>query len=1043
MTVDVRLLGPLEIVVHSGTDAQRAVPLGGARQRTLLGLLALRSPAVVCVSSLIDGIWRDEPPPTAVKTLHAHMAYVRRALGLAGLRELIVTRPPGYLLDSPMDTVDAHRFERLSRRGREALAAGGAEEAVHHLRAALDLWRGDVLADCPIGDWATGEATRLDEARRYTAEELYAAEIASGQHLRVVAELEAMVARYPLRERLWELLMTALYRSGRQGDALSAYQRARDVLVEELGVEPGGGLRRLETAILRGDDDLLGGTHSQVRASGPAPVPRPAEPAARTPAATVPVPITALIGRRQEIEEVRDLLAERRLVTLTGIGGCGKTRLAIAVAGEAAPAYGDGVRFVDLTATTDPASLASTVASALGAPHRPDLDPAGSLASHLRPRRTLLVLDNCEHLVDACGPLIESLLGSCPELQVLATSREALGVLGEVAWPVPPLAVPPLPATAAPPRGLAAVREYEAVRLFLDRAAVPAVRDLRDEDAAALASICAGLDGLPLAIELAAARTTVLTVAEIARRIHEPALLDGRQPGNRPHHRALRQTMAWSYGLLDPAMRSRFRRLAVFVGGFTIDAAEAVWPELAGHVVDTLSNLVTKSLVVVDRRPGGARYRLLETLRHYAAEELDRHPEESQEARGAHAAYYRTLAEEIDRNLGGPDLDAMLDRLAAEHDNLRTALAWSAGNEPGGATLRFAAALARYCHLRGRYDEGRRWLEDALSRPGDGPSTALARALTGAARLAFFQCDYPAAARHGERALTVNLELDDAAGAARSMSLLGSIARERGDYACSLDLYADAVAAYGRIGDETGLAGTLQMSGFTSWLTGDLERAEDLLEQSLRRYQRLRDPEGIASARLHLAAVAHYRGQPGRARWFAGDALARFGELGFDEGVAWAHNILGLIEHRDGVPERAIASLCQSLEIHCGVGDRWRAASVLEALAAVFVAGLGAVVAAGPGAVVAAGSGAVVAAGSGAVVAAEFVGAATAIRDAIGTPVPPQERPAWEATMAALHDALPDTQRYDAFARGEALRLDDLPARLTTVRTLRPVPVAA
>jgi tetratricopeptide (TPR) repeat protein len=362
----------------------------------------------------------------------------------------------------------------------------------------------------------------------------------------------------------------------------------------------------------------------------------------------------------------------------------------------------------------------------------------------------------------------------------------------------------------------------------------------------------------------------------------------------------------------------------------------------------------------------------------------------------------------------------MLDRLAVEHDNLRTALAWAAGSEPGGASVGFAAALARYCHLRGRYDEGRRWLEGALSGYDEGPSAVLARALTGAARLAFFQCDYPAAAEHGERALTVNLELADTGGAARSMSLLGSIARERGHYSRSLDLYADAVAAYERIGDEAGLAATLQMSGFTSWLTGDLERAERLLEQALQRYQRLRDPEGIASARLHLAAVAHYRGQPGRARWFADDALTRFGELRFDEGLAWAHNILGLVAHDAGTPDRAIAELCASLEIHCGVGDRWRAASVLEALAAVLVTG------------------------PSAVVAAELIGAASAIRDAIGTPVPPQERPAWEATVAALHDALPDPQRYDALARGEALRLVDLPARLATVRILRPpVPLPA
>ena len=989
--VDIRLLGPVELMVRSGADGYRPVPLPSPRRRALLGLLALRTPDVVSVSALVDGVWRDRPPPSAAKTLRAHVAYLRRTLAAADLDGLIRTAPPGYALAVDADQVDIHRFEALSRRGRAALAAGAVDQAVQLLTAALRLWRGDVLADCPVGEWARAEVARVEQARLDVLEELFAARIASGGHVEAGAELETAVAQHPLRERLWELLMISLYRGGRQGDALGTYRRARETLVAELGIEPGPALRRLESAILRGDEALPAVSAPALTTPPPDPDPD---------GARLPVPITALVGRQQEIAEVAGLVAARRLVTLTGVGGCGKTRLAVA---ERYPA---GVRFVDLTALTEPESLPATVAAALGVPRAVDIGQTDALQRHLRPMSLLLVLDNCEHLVGAAARLIESLLGHCPELRVLTTSRETLGVLGEVAWPVPPLPIPP---DGDPTPGLAAIREYDAVRLFLDRAAVSAVRDLTDADAAALAAICSGLDGLPLAIELAAARTAVLTVPEIAERIHDPVLLRYRQAGSRSHHNALSSTMAWSYDLLDPASQSRFRRLAVFAGGFTLDAARTVWSDAADPALEGMGGLLAKSLVAMDRRPGGARYRLLETLRQYAGDRLAAHPEEEATARRRHAAYYRSLCEEIDRELRGPKLGDLLDRLAVEHDNLRAALVWYGAHQPGLEALRFASALARYCHLRGRYAEGRRWLRDALKHYDGPPVSELARALTEAARLAFLECDYTAAIRYGEEALAAYRQLADQRGTARLLRLLGSIARERGDYERALARYADAVDAHRSTDDEAGVALTLQLSGFTRWLAGDLAGAEELLDQALAHHRRLADAEGVASTRVHLAAVAFYQERYAWARWLADDALVQFRKLDFDEGTAWALNIVGLLEHHDDAPGPAIAALRTSLAIHCTLGDRWRVASVLEALAAVLTS------AHDPA------------------TAGELLGAAAAIRIEIGTPIPPQERTAWERTMKALSEALDERARYEAYARGETLRISDLPGRLASL----------
>jgi len=991
---------------------------------------------VVSRETLIEGVWDGAPPANAAKTLRAHIAYLRRSLTAGGIGELVATRAPGYVLAAPPRCVDVHRFEYLVGKGRAASAAGAGELAVGHLRTALGLWRGDVLAGCVAGEWVRAEVTRLHEVRLNANEELISAELALGRHSRVVAELESLVARYPLRERLWELLMRALYRAGRQGDALQAYRRARARLITEIGVEPGPELQRLEAVILAGAAEPTGPVTpywSGAADLSTVVVPRPRDdrphqrddlprddrppPVAAPPptlASPVPTPLTNLVGRRNEIADLAGLLEDRRLVTLTGVGGCGKTRLAIAVADAVAGNHADGVRFVDLTPVADPDLVAATVAAALGVTEDPTDGLLTTLTRHLRPSRCLLVLDNCEHVVRACAHLVTVLLGACPTLRVLATSRETLGVLGEVIWPVPPLAVPPSP----PAGGLAEVRRYEAVRLFMDRATLATTRELTDADAAALAAVCARLDGLPLAIELAAARTAVLTVAELADRLNDPTVLHADRHTARPHHRALDSTIAWSYDLLDPPTRARFRRLAVFAGGFTLAAAEAVWvnpPDDPGGraAVDLLADLVAKSLVVMERRSSQARYRLLETIGRWSAARLAEHPDEERDARRRHAEYYLATAEDAHEWLFRPDMGGRLELLAAEHENLRVALGWFAdgGSDDGAAPtthLRLAVALGRYCRLRGRYSEGRRWLERALAHGADvAPPELVGRALASTAMFAYLVGDYGQARDTAERALQVQRRSGDHDGTVATLRVLASVARERGEYRRSLADLDEAMATLDP--DCPAIADVLHLTGFTCWLAGDLDRSERALNGALHRYQQLDDHGSVTAVRTCLAAVALYRGQVDRAGRLADECLGRFTELDFKEGIGWALNIIGLVALRQGRCAKALASLRASLEMHYAVDDRWRQTSVLEALAAAFLTT------------------------GDPTRAAELVGLAAALRAALGVPVPAQERSDWDRTHAGLRRLLPEGERRAAFARGATLRVPDVVASLETV----------
>ncbi|GAA0375327.1 SARP family transcriptional regulator [Acrocarpospora corrugata] len=902
----VNILGPLEVVAGGEVST-----IGGARLRALLVRLALDAGRVVPLDQLAEALWGDAAPADRANALQSLVSRLRRALPGA---EPLRSAPGGYRLDVPRDEVDLFRFERLAGEGRRALEAGDPGTAVERLDEALGLWRGRPLADIAEAPFADAAVSRLDEAWLSATEDRIEARLSIGSAPGLAAEVAELATRQPLRERLRGLLMRALCAEGRQAEALAGYEEFRRLLADELGVDPGPALQQSYLAVLRA----------------------PSAPARRS-RGNLRTPLTSFVGRDDEIGWIGARLRQDRLVTLVGPGGAGKTRLAVTLAARLPQA----AWLVELAPVTNHDDVLQAVLGTLGPAFGGDStdDSMSRLVETLSGAETVLLLDNCEHVVDAVARLADELLGRCPRLRVLATSREPLGILGETLYPIPPLRLP-----AADDLG-------PAVRLFVDRAAaVSPGFALTPGNTPHVIEICRRLDGLPLAIELAAARLRSLTVEQVAARLDDRfRLLTGGSRTAMARHQTLRAVVAWSWDLLTGAERRLVERLAVFPAGFTAAAGEPL-----GGSLDLLAALVDKSLLQLVEGP---RYRMLETIREYALERLA----ESGgllDARATHAAYFLDLAEAAEPHLRGGDQLTWVTALDTEHANLLAALHYAADRGDADTAVRLGAALSQFWVIRGKRNEAAGWLRLALDVPGEAPeiprlvATALylinsaatnnfakladtIAELQGVAALARVDVSHPVLALiepslalftddtpHGLRVIGERLDHPDPWARATLHMIRAFMSENDGD---RVGMYRDlrvAVTLYREIGERWGLAHALTSLADVLLVSGDFDGAIAALEEGIMLIRQLSPDDDAGHQRIWLATVRAQKGDVDRARaelnelaeWDAQDWTVRnlvFARLGLGDLARW----LGELDEASRHYEIALTEMSRSSEM--------------------------------------------------------------------------------------------------------------------------------
>jgi predicted ATPase/DNA-binding SARP family transcriptional activator len=934
--VEYRILGPLEVA-----SGDLCVRPPGSKPAALLAILLLNANRTVSMDQLIDQLWADDAPRTAANTVQVYISQLRRSLqavsGQPGQAVPIVRRSPGYLIQIEDDQLDAVKFERLLDQGREAILQGRPSLAARVLGEALALWRGPALADFAYDTFAQGEIQRLEELHLQALEGRITADLALSKHEEVIGELHELVLEHPLRERLRECLMLALYRAGRQPEALDVYRETRQFLGEELGLDPSQQLQDLERAMLMQSPSLHAERHER--------------------AVRLPVSSSSFVGREGESRELVELLRDRevRLVTLTGAGGIGKTRLALHVAELVKGAYEHGVVFAPLETLQDSALIPSALGRALDLQHEVG-DIAKALTEHLRSRHMLMLLDNFEHLLTGVSQVSDLLLAS-PGLSVMVTSRALLGLTGEYEFRVPPLSLPSVGDHASLERS-----EAGALLIARARAAVPGI-SIATADMDALSEICTRLDGLPLAIELVAPRLRLMSPSILLSRLESGLGSLANGPKDAPaRQQTLRQTLDWSYALLDTGDQTVFRRASVFAGSFLLDAAEAVCRhEGEPSVIDAVESLLGQSMLIHDSGPHDEpRFRMLEVIREFGRERLI----ESDDLRGTsrrHAHYYLELARSSEPALTGPEQESSLKRLRLDLENFRAALRWLQESDPDRG-LEMAAVLTGFWVMEGLLSEGRSWLEHFLSNTVEAPEGQRAAALRALGRLAFAQGDFPAAER----------------------------------------FFQESLEAYERLRDQTGIRAMLGNVGATAYERGDLRRARDLLDRALRLAREAGDLEAAAFAHNNLGELAKTTGDVAGAIAHFEESLALLRKLGDKDREAAALANLGAAVLEVGDIERALRLLWESLVIFHQLGENVsEVAQCLSAVAqALFELGHAAD-------------------------SARLLGAASGLRDTIGSPIQPTDRQAHDRLLIAVTRALGDASFREEHAKGRTMSIEE------------------
>jgi predicted ATPase/DNA-binding SARP family transcriptional activator len=870
--MEIHVLGPLELVGDNGPLPLAAMP------RRLLAALVVRAGETCSTDLLIEALWAEAPPTSAAKLLQVYVSQLRKALPRpASIR----TQGSGYALEIEHDdSLDARRFERLLEEGREAMRAGNPALAASLLRRALSLWRGGAYGDLAYEEFARTEADRLEELRLVCTEERLEAGLALGRHAELVPELQSLAAAHPLRERLQAQTMLGLYRCGRQSAALELYTAFRMHLRNELGLEPGPELRELQRRILQQDSSLAVA---------------PVEEAAAIP---LPAPPNALLGRQRELDELRDRLLrdDVRLLVLTGAGGSGKTRLALEAARQNAACFANGATFVELAPLDDPALVPAAVARALAVREMPGEDTLETLATALRPRELLLVLDNAEHL-RAGAATFNELLGRAPRLTLLVTSRVVLHVSGEHVYPVEPLA------------------EEAAVALFHQRAREADARFRPDPaDEQAIRRICARLDGLPLAIELAAARTRMLTPQDLLDRLDARLpLLTGGHRDAPARQQTLRATLQWSFNLLATEEQQLFARLAVFVGSFDLDGAAMV----CSADLDGLTSLVEHSLL---ERDAEGRFFYLETIRELARERLEGIGEAA-EIRLRHAEHFVSLAEQVDAELRGYGAEWGNPQLEREADNVRAALSWLAGAGYHELELRLVGALDWFW-CTSHPEEGRNALSAVLARSGEQPDRPRARALLAGGSVAWLLGDLDQAERFLNEALLLYRNLSEPSWEGQCLHQLGAVAHLRQDLDRAAALLDESARCFRAMGDDAGLAAVAHDRGLLAYDQGDFDKAETLFDEATRLEHELGLDGALANSLCDLGWVALRQGRLEHAGGRFRQSLELAREVGWRVLVYGCLSGLAAVAVRDGEALRATKLAAAALALRDDTGVR-------------------------------------------------------------------------------------------------------------------------